>query len=341
MMMYKYISTIFTLQHNLNKLVNKNRNMSCNKLNGKILKVKTKVSGFLIAKIEKRTIPEKVTVIKKRNTILSTGLQNLINAFGTYMSGINYSGEKEQLTGIVITTSSGQQLNLQFVNTPSIYLENNSVMIMFTVKDNSTNSYTATSEELITTSAGYNIPIATANISVTKNSDEILTLTWIITINITVSGNIIYIPTLTPQSAYATGVGHCYSGCNLCSETNANSLFSGYCVGVFYAGVVMEYPNTSFITTQLFTDMFYNNYNKAPTNSFIQITDTTITIYTLYCSTYFDVGIAGGNGNFTSSGSGYGTICYTTSISFNPIYIHLYIPTEIEPYVGVQIEFTT
>jgi len=39
--------------------------MQCNKLGKKFLKVRAKVSGFLIAKIEKRNTPEQVIVNEK------------------------------------------------------------------------------------------------------------------------------------------------------------------------------------------------------------------------------------------------------------------------------------
>jgi len=315
--------------------------MQCNKLNGKFLKVKAKVSGFLIARIEKRATPEKtivVTVKRKKNTILTSGLQYLLNAFQTYMSGVNYLGQNASSPGIVITTSSGQTITLSFLTAPVVSATSNSAILSFTVRDDSSSSYTTTSEELITTSAGYNIPIATANLSVTKQSDEILTLTWIITITVSTSININYIPTPLPQSGgwSCPGCGFgCSSGCDYCTESSANSLFSNSCGCCSPTGLSKQYQESNFITSTLFTDMFYNTYRIGKSNSFTTYVGTTLYIYILYCRTYFAVGI----NNFASESNG--NACYTNSSSMYPIYLQVYSPTETAPYIGVQIEFTT
>jgi len=313
--------------------------MECNKLGlGKrFLKVRAKVTGFLIAKIEKRNTPEQVIIAKKRNTISTTGLQNLLNAFQTYMSGVTYVGVNAPSTGIVITTSSGTQVTLSFLTPPAISLENNSIILSFTVRDDTTNSYIATSEELITTSAGYNIPIATASLSITKNSNEILTMTWIITISVSPSGNITYIPTPTPEPD-----GNNYSGgvntfCNYCVESGVNSEFRySYSGGAGY-GLVQQYPQSNFVTTQLFTDMFYNTYGQGPSNSFTQVVDTTLYIYTLYCLPYFIVGGV----TFIAFDPSNNDVCFVESTIADPTYLQVYFPSETEPYVGVEIEFTT
>ena len=313
--------------------------MECNKLGKRFLKVRAKVTGFLIAKIEKRNTLEQVIIAKKRNTILTTGLQNLLNAFQTYMSGVTYLGVNAPLTGIVITTSSGTQSTLSFVTPPAISLENNSIIFSFTVRDDTTSSYTATSEELITRSAGYNIPIATANLSITKNSDEVLTMTWIITISVSTSGNITYFPTPTPQS----GGSNCPapgSGCGICAQSGANSEYTGNnggCPNNTLVGLTAQYLQTNLVTTQLFTDMFYNNYGQGSKNSFTQVTGTTLIIYALYCMPYFAVG----ENTFFSYNPNTGQLCYTNSQQFTPIYLQVYFPSQTEPYIGVQIEFTT
>jgi len=317
--------------------------MECNKLRlGKrFLKVRAKVTGFLIAKIEKRNIPEQVIVAKKRNTILTTGLQNLLNAFQTYMSGVNYLGVNAPSPGIVITTSSGQQITLLFLTPPAFSLANNSIILSFTVRDDTTNSYTATSEELITQSAGYNIPIATASLSLTKNSDEVLTMTWVITLSISPSGNIAYIPLLTPQPSSSTSCGSCNNGCNICAESSANSEYTANCSDCNFTGLTLTYPQTSFVTSTLFTDMFYNTYSKGSSNSLTQVFNTTLIIYTLYCMQYFIAGIGYGVNNFVSANASNKTLCVTKYIEIDITYLQVYSPTETAPYIGVQIEFTT
>jgi len=313
--------------------------MECNKLGKRFLKVRAKVTGFLIAKIKKRNTPEQVIVTKKRNTISTTGLQYLLNAFQTYMSGVNYLGVNAPSTGIVVTTSSGTQSTLSFLTPPAISLENNSIILSFTVRDDTTSSYTAISEELITTSVGYNIPIATASLSLTKNSDEVLTMTWIITISVSTSGNITYFPTPTPQS----GGSNCAQpggGCSYCAESGANSEYTNdnYGCGLgTLVGLSAQYLQTNLVTTQLFTDMFYNNYGKGSSNSFTQVTGTTLIIYALYCMPYFAVG----KNTFFSYNPNTDKLCYKTSQQFTPIYLQVYFPSETEPYIGVQIEFTT
>jgi hypothetical protein len=315
--------------------------MECSKISGRFLKVKAKVSGFLIAKIEKRNTPEikkydlektLVTIKSKKNTI--TGLSYLLNAFQRYMSGASYLGATASSSGIVITTTTGQTYTLSFSIPPGASATENSAIVSFTVMDDSANSYTATSEQLITTSAGYNIPIATANLSVTKNSDEILTLTWIITITISPSPGIIYIPTTTRQPG-GWGCSSFYGNCGACVESSANSLLPTQWNGCTPSGLSSQYTQTSFVTTQLFTDIFYNTYGAGSSNSFTSYVSTTLYIYTLYCMEYFAVGPV----NFTSYQNG--TSCFTGGSGVNPIYVQVYIPTVSEPYMGVQIEFTT
>jgi|GEM_PF-6735172 len=303
--------------------------MKCNKF----LKVKARVSGFLIAKIEKRN--EKYALVIK-NTI--TGLQYLLNAFQTYMSGVTYTGATASSTGITITTSSGKIFTLPFSSSPGIYVTNNSIVILFTAKDNSNNSYTAISEELITQSAGYYIPIATASLSVTKNSDEILILTWIITITISTSSGIIYIPTLTPKTGGFTCTGT-ISSCSLCSESSANSLLPDEQGNCLAQNLTSQYPQNSFITTQLFSDMFYNIYGVGKPNSFTYVSGTTLIIYIPYCTEYFIVGIYSDSPAFASSNTK--NACYINSPYSDPVYLQVYMQSKVNTYIGVQIEFTT
>jgi len=321
--------------------------MECNKLGlgRRFLKVRAKVTGFLIAKIEKRNTTETekynleknvITIKSKKNTI--TGLPYLLNAFQTYMSGATYFGQNAPSPGIVINTSSGQQITLSFVASPAFSPINNSLIISFTVIDDTTNSYTAVSEELITESAGYNIPIATTNLSITKNSDEILTMTWIITISVSPSGDIIYIPTLTPQGggcSFSGVAGSCFS----CIQSSANSQLSNQGGGCSPYGLSSQYPQSNFIVSTLFTDMFYNTYGKGSSNALTSYINTTLYIYTPYCMEYFAVGIFVGSPAFTSYQNG--TVCYIEHSVINPIYLQVYSPSETAPYIGVQIEFTT
>jgi len=311
--------------------------MECGKLNGKFLKVKAKVSGFLIAKVEKRNTSEiekhaSITIKSKKNTI--TGLQYLINAFLTYMRGVTYTGATAPSSGIAITISTGQTITLPLLP-PVISATNNSATISFIAVDGSSNSYTTTSEELITESAQNYIPIATANLSVTKQSDEVLTLTWVITITISTGTGIGYIPTPTPQSG---GVGGCQnygSGCGICSQSSANSLYPSNANGCSPGGLSSQYTSSSFVTTQLFTDMFYNTYYSGSSNSFVTFVNGIIYIYTLYCTEWF---IAGPS-VFASYKNG--NVCYLNGTAVNPIYLQLYVPTQTAPYIGVQIELTT
>jgi len=318
--------------------------MVCSKLSGRFLKVRAKVSGFVIAKVEKRNTPEQVIVTKKRNTILPTALPNLLNAFQTYMSGVTYSGQNAPSSGIILTTPSGQQITLSFPSSPTISATSNSAILSFTVRDITVSSYTATSEELITTSAGYNIPIATASLSVTKNSDEILTITWVITISISTSGDISYIPTPTPQEGGAGACAGCGSGCLYCANSSANSEFPNGCSTCTPVGITSQYSQENVVTTQLFTDMFYNTYSAGSSNLFTQVTGTTLIIYILYCSAYFVAGAGAGTGDFVSYNpnyEGYPMTCYTADTVANPAYLQVYMPTETATYMGVQVEYTT
>jgi len=325
--------------------------MECNKLGleKRLLKVKAKVTGFLIAKIEKRNAPEQVivTIKNKKNTI--TGLQYLLNAFQTYMSGVTYVGATATSPGIIITTSSGQQITLSFVNTPAPSTTSDSAIVSFTVRDDSASSYTASSEQLITTSVGHNIPIATANLSVTKNSDEILTMTWVITISISPSSNITYIPTLAPQYGAAGFCGGGSGACGICVTSSANSEYPDPNSSCSLYGLSSQYSNSSYVTTQLFTDIFYNTYSTGTSNSFTYVSGTTLVIYTEYCSTYFfagagnDTGSRGGS--FVVFDPSSKTACASFSSSYAPvvypIYVQIYSPSQTSSYVGVQIEFTT
>jgi len=313
--------------------------MECGKLNGEFLKVKAKVSGFLIAKVEKRNTPEiekhaSIIIKSKKNTI--TGLQYLINAFLSYMRGVTYTGAKAPSSGIAITTSTGQTITLPFLP-PVISATNNSATISFIAVDSSNNSYTVTSEELITQSAGNYIPIATANLSITKQSDEVLTLTWVITITISTGIGIVYIPTPTPESG---GIGLCIasgSSCGFCSQSTANPLYPSYAYNCSLNGLSSKFPSTSFVTTQLFTDMFYNNYNQASPNSFVTFANGIIYIYTLYCTESFIAGPSVFASYYYSTNN---WVCYFNSPIANPIYLQLYISTQTQPYIGVQIELT-
>jgi len=325
--------------------------MECNKLGleKRLLKVRAKVTGFLIAKIEKRNTPEQVivTIKNKKNTI--TGLQYLLNAFQTYMSGVTYTGPTVGSAGIIITTSSGQTYTLPFVNTPGVSATSDSAIVSFSISDDSNSSYTATSEELVTRSAGYNIPIATASLSVTKNSDEILTMTWVITISISTSDAIAYIPTPVPQQGAASSTAAGSDSCSICPTSSANSEYSYSDTGAALTGLSSQYPNSSFVTTQLFTDIFYNTYGTGPSNSFTYASTTTLVIYTQYCNTYFFAGAgngaASGVGSFVVLDPTNKVACATFTNSYEPIitliYIQIYSPSETSSYVGVQIEFTT
>jgi len=315
--------------------------MECNKLNAKLIKIKAKVKGFLIVKKEKRNKPEQVVVIKKRNTILSTGFQDLLNAFRVYMSGATYNGQNANQAGIILTISSVQQITLKFAGTPTISATDNSAVITFSALDTSESSYTATSEQLVTTSAGYNIPIATANITVTKNSDEILSFTWIITISLSIPPYIKYIPTTSNQEGgISCAYGFSSPGCSSCEINSANALYPTNNNLCGLQGLSTQYPQTNFITTQLFTDIFYNNYIKGSTNLLTQVNGTTIVIYTLYCMPYFFAGVSLRSGNFVSYNPVNSLACFVSYNVLNPIYFQVYFQNLTQQYIGVQVEFT-
>ena len=321
--------------------------MVCSKLNGKFLKIRAKVSGFLIAKVEKRNTSEKsivVTIKSKKNTILTSGLQDLLNAFTNYMSGLPYNGANAPSSGIVLTISSGQTITLSFSQSPTISAGSNTAVISFTAEDTSVSSYTAISEQLVTTSAGYNIPIATASLPVTKQSDEILSLTWIITVTISTSGGIIYVPAVSPQAGgvYCSGSS---GGCHYCASSSASSEYSQNSDGCSLHGVSAIYPETNFVVTQLFSDMFYNTYSTKPANSFTSYVNTTLYIYTQYCMQYFFAGLYSGESDFASYDPSNGYFCCSNTnaglFGVYPIYLQVYYSTETQPYIGVEIVFTT
>jgi len=165
----------------------------------------------------------------------------------------------------------------------------------------------------------------------TKNSDEVLTMTWVITISISPSGNIIYIPSLTPQAdgcSYSGIPGSC--GC---------SYLSGYVQSCSATGLLSQYPQTNLITSQLFTDIFYNTYGKGSSNGLTSYVNTTLYIYTGYCMAYFIVGLYYGSPAFLSYSNG--IACFNVNTYITSTYLQVYFPTETEPYIGVQIEFTT
>jgi type IV secretory pathway VirB6-like protein len=88
--------------------------------------------------------------------------------------------------------------------------------------------------------------------------------------------------------------------------------------------------------------MFYNTYSKGSPNSITQVAGTTLIIYTLYCMQYFVVGSSNYSSFNITTGQKNGTPCFTTPDSaVNNVYIQVYFSSETEPYVGVQVEFTT
>ena len=250
------------------------------------------------------------------------------------MRGVTYTGATAPSSGIAITISTGQTITLPFLP-PVISATNNSATISFIAVDSSSNSYTTTSEELITESARNYIPIATANLSVTKQSDEVLTLTWVITITISTGTGIGYVPTPTPQSGGFGCGNYGLVGCGNCSQSSANSLYPGTGSSCSPKGLTSQYTSSSFVTTQLFTDMFYNTYPTGSSNSFVTFSNGILYIYTLYCLEWFVVGPS----TFVSYYNG--NLCYFNSLLADPIYLQLYVPTQTEPYIGVQIELTT
>ena len=135
------------------------------------------------------------------------------------------------------------------------------------------------------------------------------------------------------------GCGNYGNGCGICSQSTANSLYPGNANGCSPGGLSSQYASSSFVTTQLFTDMFYNTYSPGSSNSFVTFANGILYIYTLYCAEWFIVGISRGNAVFASYYNG--NVCGFNNVNANPIYLQLYLPTQTAPYIGVQIELTT
>jgi len=307
-------------------------------------KVFAKVSGFLIAKTidrytERETDYIKVRLSRKKNTIV--GIPNLINAFQTYMGNTAYTGSTVPQAGIILTTTQGTQVPLSFAYPPVITANSGGATLMFVAYDNSTNSYTVSSEQLNTQSIGKYIKLATNSVPITKQSSEILSVTWLVNIDVSISGQLQYIPTSYPQQG---GVSCSASGDCGCVSTSARSQFPNGLYNCSAVGLTNENQNTSFVTTQLFTDMFYNSYSQGGDSIFIATTSNTIYIYSLYCTTYFFAGIANSSGNYVTSGTILnGSACadYTSQTSVNPIYLQLYYPQQPANYIGVQVVYGT
>lgn len=300
-----------------------------------------KVSGFLIARtIDRYTKREtdyiKVRLSRKKNTIV--GIPNLINAFNVYMGSVSYSGARASQAGIILTTSQGQQIPLSFTQAPTVNAGRTPsfASLTFTASDSTLASYTAIAEQLNTQSAGIPIELATNNVQITKQSNELLTITWTINIDISTSGNIQYQPTslTTGGGVYCTGG----SGSVSCAFYPPYQLFNGGACNCNLMDFSSSYPTSNFVTTQLFTDMFYNNYKQGGFANYTYITSNTVYIYSTYCNKYFFAGINNGSGNYIA----YGGYCcsYTSSSQVNPIYLQLYYPTEPSSYIGVQITYS-
>jgi len=306
--------------------------------------VYAKVSGFIIAKTidrytRRQTDYIKVRISRKKNTII--GLQNLIDALATYMGGATYGGPNLSQSGIAITTTTGTQFTLPFTGPAGVSPTSSGAIVTFLATDNSNNSYNVASEELITQSAGANIPVATGSVPITKQSNEVLTIQWLINIDLSISGNLQYIPTSIPQQG---GVSCGASGSCTCVISSAQSQFSFGCSFSNAVGLTTQYPKISFVTTQLFTDMFYNSYSKGGSSSFIATTSNTIYIYSVYCSTYFFAGIVDGIGCYIAAfGSASSSVCSTaTSATYdNIIYLQLYYPQQPANYIGAQVVYST
>jgi len=307
-------------------------------------KVFAKVSGFLIAKTidrytERETDYIKVRLSRKKNTIV--GISNLINAFQTYMGNTAYTGSTVSQAGIILTTTQGQQIPLSFAYAPILNANSGGATLIFVAYDNSTNAYTVSSEQLNTQSVGKYIELATNSVSITKQSSEILSVTWLINIDVSISGQLQYIPTSSPQGGGAGYTGSTYGGCGICTTSSANSLFPQYQSPRSLTGLSSQYSTTSFVTTQLFTDMFYNGYSQGGNSNFIVTTSNTIYIYSLYCTQYFFAGVNNGNGAYAVYTTSSSTTCFINTCGPYPIYLQLYYPSQPANYIGVQVVYST
>jgi hypothetical protein len=159
----------------------------------------------------KALIPKYIDkIVKTHNTISQEGLNALLYVwvYGSAISASSTNIAPAYLTSgtgaIVFTTTSGTEISFGpavFV----LYNGSNTYTFIFIVNDTSTNSYTVTQEQLFPgavcnwwLSSRYpyqlTVPLSTANLIVTKSSNQILTFIWAIQINfsseITIGGAI-------------------------------------------------------------------------------------------------------------------------------------------------------
>ncbi len=182
-------------------------------------------------------------IVKTHNTITQQALNELVYIW-VYAS---FSGDVPPLYvtngsgSIVFIESSGQQISF----TPAVLAVpngTNSFTFLFLVNDTSTNSYTVSQEQL-TPEVAYpyntndlsnnnwqlNIPLSTANLIVSKSSNQFLTFIWAVQLNfsssISINGAIgLFAPTYLNDGGF-NGNGFC-GGPSLTATSGSTTYFS-------------------------------------------------------------------------------------------------------------------
>ncbi len=152
----------------------------------------------------KATIPRHIDkIVKTHNTLSQDGLNGALFAW-VYASSTQQNPPLYVTQGngaIVFTTSSGTTYSLTPV-VASLYDGSNTYTYIFIVDDTSTNSYTTTQQQLFPwvvypfktdEALQLSIPLSTANLVLSKSSNQILTYLWAIQVN--------FSSTITPQEA--------------------------------------------------------------------------------------------------------------------------------------------
>ncbi|CAH69422.1 hypothetical protein [Deltalipothrixvirus pozzuoliense] len=218
-----------------------------------------KVSGYVVAKITKKGSEEtklKPLVMGKHNQILN--LQSLLNAFVGNSSGVTTSSYGE---GITLLGANGESVaELAFLTvTPQPTAGGGEVI--FTGLDISNSAYTTTQQVLTTESSGYDIEIATADLSFTKNSDEQLYMTWVISFTVTSNpDNVTIVPSL--NMSFTVPPNGYYSAPSLCQYTPDNGNLKAQSATGQSSPTTSNpsgYELTTLVTSLLFTWLIYSS----------------------------------------------------------------------------------
>ena len=230
---------------------------------GYVKKAKVKVKGFLLIFKKKKEEEKPILVARKRNQILN--LQNVLTAFYNSITAGSLSVTKSSYTpGIIITTNTGNTISLSFLMVEQLPASGGA-SVLFIAQDNSDNSYSTTSELLVTQIGAVAIDLATSNLSVTKASDEVLVFQWIITLTVT---GVTVISQLNYSFEVVSGF---LSGCkgDICTTP---------CI--YYNDVSFSLPSIpTSITSRLLADIVYNTYTGiADLSNMVYISGSILTL---------------------------------------------------------------